>query len=263
MKTYYEVLGVSREASAEEIKRAFRTLAVQYHPDKNPDPHAENFFKEITEAYDILSDPSKKQRYDSRLAIAFADVIQYQPPPSRHRDPSYGRRRPRPKPWTDSRAQMQEFISLYSKYTRMCLWAGLLIAGLFFLDYILPYNTVEEKVFEMYAARSGRQGVVYHIILTDQGRNIKVYDFESVIFKPGQVVRISLTRVYSTIMSVTNTETNQAFVVGYVYKSLLFLPLGLFFTALAGIVFRRDEEFSFNSGIVSFILIIINLFILL
>lgn len=64
-RDYYEVLGVDRNASAEEIKKAYRKKAIQYHPDRNPgDKQAEENFKEAAEAYSVLSDPQKKQRYD-------------------------------------------------------------------------------------------------------------------------------------------------------------------------------------------------------
>ena len=64
-RDYYEVLGVQRGASADEIKKAYRKAAIQYHPDKNPgDKEAEEKFKEAAEAYDVLSNPDKKARYD-------------------------------------------------------------------------------------------------------------------------------------------------------------------------------------------------------
>src|SRR5439155_156065 len=65
-RDYYEVLGVGRSATSEELKRAYRKLALQYHPDRNDgDPQAEARFKEINEAYEVLSDQSKRQRYDT------------------------------------------------------------------------------------------------------------------------------------------------------------------------------------------------------
>ena len=62
---YYKVLGVSKSASASEIKKAYRKMAIKYHPDKNPgDKAAEERFKEAAEAYDVLSNPEKKSKYD-------------------------------------------------------------------------------------------------------------------------------------------------------------------------------------------------------
>ena len=76
-RDYYEVLGVSKGASEEEIKKAYKKLARKYHPDMNPgDKEAEEKFKEINEANEVLSDPDKKARYDQ---FGFAGV-----------DPNYG-----------------------------------------------------------------------------------------------------------------------------------------------------------------------------
>lgn len=75
-RDYYEVLGLKKDATDADIKRAYRKLAAQYHPDVNHDPGAEEKFKEINEANEVLSDPEKKARYDQ---FGFAGV-----------DPSYG-----------------------------------------------------------------------------------------------------------------------------------------------------------------------------
>lgn len=71
-RDYYEVLGVQKGASADEIKKAYRKLAIKYHPDKNPgDKEAEDKFKEAAEAYDVLSTPEKRSRYDQFGHSAF------------------------------------------------------------------------------------------------------------------------------------------------------------------------------------------------
>jgi curved DNA-binding protein len=71
-KNYYTALGLEKSASADQIKKAYRKLALKYHPDKNPDDKAaEERFKEITEAYAVLSDPEKKQHYDQFGDTAF------------------------------------------------------------------------------------------------------------------------------------------------------------------------------------------------
>jgi molecular chaperone DnaJ len=63
-RDYYEVLGVQKNATKEEIKNTYRKLALQYHPDRNKDPGAEEKFKELSEAYAVLSDDEKRKRYD-------------------------------------------------------------------------------------------------------------------------------------------------------------------------------------------------------
>src|SRR3989344_5152891 len=71
-RDYYEILGVSKSASAEELKRAYRKLALEWHPDRNKAANANEKFKEINEAYAVLSDAKKKETYDQFGHAAFS-----------------------------------------------------------------------------------------------------------------------------------------------------------------------------------------------
>ena len=79
-KDYYEILGVSRDADQAAIKSAYRKLARKYHPDVNKTKEAEEKFKDINEAYEVLSDKAKRQRYDS-LGSNWQCGADYTPPP--------------------------------------------------------------------------------------------------------------------------------------------------------------------------------------
>lgn len=79
-KDYYKIMGVSREASAEEIKRAYRQLARKYHPDVSKEANAEARFKEVGEAYEVLKDPEKRAAYD-RLGTNWKAGQDFRPPP--------------------------------------------------------------------------------------------------------------------------------------------------------------------------------------
>ncbi len=79
-KDYYAILGVSREAKPEEIRKAYRKLSKKYHPDVNKEAGAEEKYKEINEAYEVLKDPDKRQRYDT-LGMNWQQGEDFTPPP--------------------------------------------------------------------------------------------------------------------------------------------------------------------------------------
>ena len=79
-KDYYEILGVNRSASQQEIKSAYRKLARKYHPDVNKTPDAQAKFKDINEAYEVLGDETKRKRYD-QLGSAWSSGADFNVPP--------------------------------------------------------------------------------------------------------------------------------------------------------------------------------------
>src|SRR5258708_39327060 len=89
-KDYYAALGVSRDASADEIKKAYRKLAQKHHPDVSKEQGAEEKFKEIAEAYQTLKDPEKRAAYD-QLGSAYQPGQEFRPPPDREKQFGEGR----------------------------------------------------------------------------------------------------------------------------------------------------------------------------
>jgi len=79
-KDYYSVLGVAREATGDEVKRAYRRMARKYHPDVSKEPNAEERFKEVQEAYEVLKDPEKRAAYD-QLGHEYRSGQEFRPPP--------------------------------------------------------------------------------------------------------------------------------------------------------------------------------------
>lgn len=80
-KDYYQILGIKRDASQEDVKRAYRKLARKYHPDVNKDPDAENKFKDVGEAYEVLKDPEKRAAYD-KFGSNWKEGQDFKPPPN-------------------------------------------------------------------------------------------------------------------------------------------------------------------------------------
>ena len=89
-KDYYEILGLKKEASQDEIKRAYRSLARKYHPDVSKEDAAESKFKEVGEAYEVLKDPEKREAYDQLGQNWQGGQDGFQPPPNWEQNFDFG-----------------------------------------------------------------------------------------------------------------------------------------------------------------------------
>lgn len=257
MKDYYAILGVSSSATASEIKKAFRKLAIRYHPDKNPSASAKGHFQEINEAYDVLGDSVKRAAYDARLANPFDAAFAPAAAPPRQRDPAYRRSRTRaPRPRGPSAGYVLMRDSL--KYVLWISKIALVFTTLFFIDYFLPYRQVNDYIQQVYAIGS-RDSKPSYAILTGSGKELQVDDFDKSGFQRGRDIRLAVTLIFGSIMTVSNPEGTYRAWVSYMYSTHIFFPIILFVNSLLALRFRRRVEFCFNLNITASILLIINL----
>ncbi len=113
IKDYYKILGIARNATAEEIKRAFRKLAFKYHPDRNHEDGAEEKFKEVNEAYQVLSDRGKRADYDA---------------------PVYAQPQITPKPYRPARSPAEELARIITQKGNP--WWAKVLAGIGLYAYL-------------------------------------------------------------------------------------------------------------------------------
>lgn len=255
MKDYYAILGVRENAGSAEIKRAYRLLAVRYHPDKNPSHEAEELFKEINEAYDVLSDLNKKFFYDQRRYNPLQDLVTEEPVRT-HRDPRY-----RPKSQAQRRAQQKSaqylLMEKWNKYARWINIAGIVVVVIYAIDFVLPTIETDETVTTIRTIRGKNGSFAYYRVGTESGKRIKVYNQVGAI---GDSFHLESTVFYRIPMRVRTDTTDLK--MGFVYGPMAIFPLILLFSSFMGIVYRKNVAQAFNYCIGTAILIIITLFLI-
>jgi hypothetical protein len=263
VKDYYAILGVNRSATEFEIKRSYRKLAVTYHPDKNPDPAAEQLFKEINEAYDVLGDADKKRGYDYIVSNSLTEILE-QPQP-RHKDPAYRRRRPaRPPNYKSENQRMLEFMAEYVPVANKIIIISFIVSVFFVFDFLLPKKISHEKIISTNVTRthskSGSQA--WWTITTDHNRVLDVHYKVSDHFPAGSTIKIYSSVFLNVPFSVeTDLETER--ISKTIYGNFLFAPLALLLTSSLGMAFRKNIERAFNYGVICVIVLAITFIIFL
>lgn len=264
MKDYYQILRISRQASAEEIKRAFRRLAVLFHPDKNHSPEAIRLFQEINEAYQVLSDPFQRQQYDYRdRASYFVSPSSEQPT---HRDPAYRRRRaPGYKPPSRQPSERLLMMIHFLKYLRTICITGIVCCAILFIDYFLPCRVSDERVLsESEREYSWQFHHVPNILVTDKKHQFEIPEEGVSHFPVGSVAHISTSRVLHVLARVESEDHRyQVANLSTIYSAFMFVPIVLFLFCVIGLRLKEGIEFRFSWAIAILMFMLFNFIFLI
>lgn len=260
LKDYYNVLHLSSTASSEEIKKAYRKLALQFHPDKNPSPQAKAVFQEINEAYDVLSDPIKKNNYDFRLNQSFQPKTTYSGEKSNTESHRSFRKS----------ADKQKFKNK-DPYKNYAIKGKFFSSFVFFfclilcIDYVISQrfdNTIVEDISSYEAKTSNYTDHYNHEIQTSKVD----FNFNSEsanTITPYDTINVDITPIFGIVKSChpasdENVNYADGYSIYYPFTFLILLAMGASFAAL----FVKSNETGFSLSILSMILFIIVQFLL-
>lgn len=263
LKDYYQILRISRKASGEDVRRAYRRLAVVFHPDKNRSAAALSLFQDINEAHEVLSDPEKRNRYD--LILSGSIVIEA-PQGKWHRDPAYRRRqqqgyRPQPSGPSERLLMMVHFL----KYMRLVSFIGLGWVGFLVFDYLLPFHIRDEIVIpESNRILSWKFHHVPNVVVTDKGHQFPV-PFEGIDdFPVGSHVEIVTSRLLNVLVRVD--AENRSFTIedlATIYQNFMMAPIVLLIISVLGLSVKKGIEYRFNIEVSICIVLGLNVIFLL
>ncbi|QIL76085.1 J domain-containing protein [Hymenobacter sp. HDW8] len=270
MITHYEALEVSEQASAADIRQAYRRLVLLTHPDRTQDPAAHERYLAVNRAYEVLSLPDKRKAYDARLWALRNPPSPVAPRPvvPRHPDPAY--RGPWPPPVIPRRPKGDPYAAQYARYTpvarlicRVLIGLGLLLA----VDSQWTFTLVQEPVVSQnrYFVYGRRGSIVdsYYQIETPQT------SFQSEIpYKEGQVLTLTETAIFQQVMTHRPALDPQVDTVDNWERTIYGLPqlVFIFLMWIAGIVGvwpGRVGRRTVDAAITACLFALINLYILL
>jgi len=260
MKDYYQILRVRRGASSPEIKRAYRILVQQLHPDVIPDPKAHELIKEVNEAYDVLGDESKKRDYDYRFDNPYITVEVPQEPV--HRDPRYRRTTTYSHGHVNrSSAESDLMQRMAPSFLRIFQVCGLLSFLLLF-DFFLPHRVSSETISSFRNTGSHRYEANY--LITQSGQHVKISAHDGYLFKVDQTIKIVKSRILSLLIEVQIPDTDTSITnLSTIYANFRFVPLLLGLFSIVGLAARGKTEFRFNLGIMTFFVLIFTVYLLI
>lgn len=259
MKDYYKILGVSRNASAEEIKKSYRSLAFKFHPDRNSDPYAAVFIKELNEAYGVLGDEQKRNNYNFRFDNK--TVYYKSTPKSTSQNP-----RPRPsKPVYQRRKEsFFDFVNWSYKAKFVAAFA-LLFCSLLSLDYFLSvdYGDVVVNHVESEHYSGGRRTTAYSRYYIESDKvNFTMATLGRAINRD-DTLRVTITPLFGiTTDCIIKTKVGEFDVEVYtIYSPIYFIVLLLIGLSIRAITtYSAEQSLTLSIGTVVIFIFILFMF---
>jgi DnaJ domain len=264
LKDYYAILGLTSSAQDAEIKRAYRQLALRYHPDKNKSVEAEAMIQEINEAYEILGDPQQRNLYDQLLSGAI-QVVPSTPEPAapRHRDPRY-----RPKSAEYIREVRQNSFYTYMRdnlrYAVLISKFTLVFAMICLIDFMLPTRKETYTILNTSKTANERNSAGAFVIYLENGAGVKLSHELEESFIEGDQIDYYTSLLLSIPIKIINQRTDFLTRVPLsFYGNFLFFPVILLATSALGIFYAGEGvEFRFNVGLFNLLFFLFNLYFL-
>lgn len=260
MKDYYQILRVRHGASLPEIKRAYRVLVQQLHPDINPDPAAHELIKEVNEAYDVLSDDAKRRDYDYRFANPYITVEVPQEPV--HRDPRYRRTTTYSHVHVKRGPTVHELMQRLAPSMLKIFQVGAALCFVLLIDFNLPHQVTDDVIASFRSTGSRRYEANY--LITRSGEQIKISTSDGYRLEVDHGVQIVKSRILSLLIEVRIPDRDATITnLSTIYANFIFVPwiLGIF--SIIGLAARGKLEFRFNLGIMTGFVLIFTVFLLI
>jgi len=237
VKDYYSILGVHKNASERTIHEAYKRLVKRYHPDFNPSPEALEILKEINEAYEVLTNPDLRPKYDNTAHETRLEPAYYRPP-------AY-----------ESNTQRLNRLTKENVYIfAWCCKIGLTIAILIGFDVLIPPQVSSEEIADMQYRTSRGRGRYHWVEIYTYHRSFKIYPGgqSQTGVEVGKVVKLKISRLFRNVLSIQGEDSTEAKWVARLYTNLSFFPIILFIASLSGVYFKDKIDWVLSFGTVSF-----------
>jgi hypothetical protein len=260
MKDYYKILSVSKNSSQEEIKKSYRKLALQYHPDRNNDPSADSIIKDINEAYDVLGDEVRRANYNFKLEYK---TVNPRPSNTYRRSTSTTQRT---KPFQKKYYQKKKSVFNFKDWAHKAKFVSafiLLYCGILSLDYFLAseYSDITVDYLEMTYHRSGRRTSAPERDYYIESPNLKFSaTIEMLTINKNDTLDVSITPIFGIVKKcfVKRNENYQILDVVNIYSGLFFFVLvAMLFAGLSHLTKSNEESVSFTFASGFFFIIIL------